>query len=68
MFFQIKVFSKILAKITTSVFFAATLFWGVMFGGYFGDFIDVFSKVYLHRPVTVKPVWFAPLNLSLIHI
>ena len=40
----------------------STLFWGVMFGGYFGDFIDVFSKVYLHRPVTVKPVWFAPLN------
>ena len=33
-----------------------------MFGGYFGDFIDVFSKVYLHKPVTVKPVWFAPLN------
>ena len=40
----------------------STLFWGVMFGGYFGDFIDVFSKVYLHRPVTVKPVWFAPLD------
>lgn len=40
----------------------STLFWGVMFGGYFGDFIDVFSKVYLHKPVTVKPVWFAPLN------
>ena len=33
-----------------------------MFGGYFGDFIDVFSRVYLHKPVTVKPVWFAPLN------
>ena len=40
----------------------STLFWGVMFGGYFGDFIDVFSRVYLHKPVTVKPVWFAPLN------
>ncbi len=40
----------------------STLFWGVMFGGYFGDFIDVFSKVYLHKPVTVKPLWFAPLN------
>ena len=31
----------------------STLFWGVMFGGYFGDFIDVFSRVYLHKPVTV---------------
>ena len=40
----------------------STLFWGVMFGGYFGDFIDVFSRVYLHKPVTVKPVWFAPLD------
>ena len=40
----------------------STLFWGVMFGGYFGDFVDVFSRVYLHRPVTIKPVWFAPLN------
>lgn len=40
----------------------STLFWGVMFGGYFGDFVEVFSRVYLHRPVTIKPVWFAPLN------
>ncbi len=34
---------------------------GRMFGGYFGDFIDVFSRVYLDK-LTVKPVWFAPLN------
>ena len=40
----------------------STLFWGVMFGGYFGDFVDVFSRVYLHKEITIKPVWFAPLN------
>ena len=36
--------------------------WGILFGGYFGDVVDVVSKTFFGHPVTIKPLWFAPLN------
>ncbi len=40
----------------------STLFWGVMFGGYFGDAVDVISQTFFGTHVTVPAVWFVPLN------
>lgn len=40
----------------------STLFWGVMFGGYFGDVINVVSRTFFGHEITIKPVWFAPLD------
>ncbi len=40
----------------------STLFWGVMFGGYFGDTVDVISKTFFGTSVTIPAVWFVPLN------
>ena len=39
----------------------STLFWGIMFGGYFGDAVDVISRVFFHHEVSIPPLWFAPL-------
>lgn len=40
----------------------STVFWGVMFGSYFGDVVDVVSRVFFGKQVTIKPLWFVPLN------
>lgn len=40
----------------------STTFWGIMFGGYFGDAIQVISKTFFGKEIVVKPVWFSPLN------
>ncbi len=40
----------------------STLFWGVMFGGYFGDTVDVISQTFFGTSVTIPAVWFVPLN------
>ncbi len=40
----------------------STLFWGVMFGGYFGDAVDIISKTWFGRQITIPALWFAPLN------
>lgn len=40
----------------------STLFWGVMFGGYFGDAIDTVSRVFFGHEVSIPAVWFVPLN------
>lgn len=40
----------------------STLFWGVMFGGYFGDAVDIISRVYLGKEISVPALWFVPLN------
>ena len=43
----------------------STTFWGFMFGGFFGDVIDVFAKTFLEytgsTPI-LKPLWFNPLD------
>lgn len=40
----------------------STLFWGILFGGYFGDAINVISRVFFGHEVGIRPVWFAPLD------
>lgn len=40
----------------------STLVWGVLFGGYFGDAVDIISKTFFGETITIKPLWFAPLN------
>jgi len=40
----------------------STLFWGVMFGGYFGDVVDVVSEVFFGHKVSIPALWFVPLN------
>lgn len=40
----------------------STTFWGVLFGSYFGDVIDVVSETFFHAPVTVPALWFVPLK------
>lgn len=40
----------------------STIFWGVMFSGYFGDAVDVISRTFFGKELTVPPLWFAPIN------
>ncbi len=40
----------------------STVFWGVMFGGYFGDLVNVVSRVFLGNEVSVPALWFTPLD------
>jgi V/A-type H+-transporting ATPase subunit I len=40
----------------------ATIFWGVMFGSYFGDIVDVASATFLGKKVTIPPLWFFPVK------
>lgn len=40
----------------------STLIWGILFGGYFGDVVNVVSRVFFGHEVTIRPVWFAPLD------
>ena len=40
----------------------STIFWGVMFGSYFGDVIDVVSENYFGQRVTIPAIWFLPMN------
>lgn len=40
----------------------STLVWGVLFGGYFGDVVDVVGRTFFDKEITIKPLWFAPLN------
>lgn len=40
----------------------STAFWGVMFGGYFGDFIPVAAKTLFNKDVVVNAVWFNPIQ------
>ncbi|MDR1017340.1 MAG: V-type ATP synthase subunit I [Lachnospiraceae bacterium] len=43
----------------------STVFWGVMFGGYFSDIVDVVSSKYLGmaaHPAHIPAVWFTPLE------
>lgn len=40
----------------------STLFWGLMFGGIFGDAVAVISRVFFGHEVIVPPLWFEPLK------
>ena len=38
------------------------LFWGIMFGGYFGDVVNVISRTFFGHEVGIPAVWFVPLD------
>lgn len=40
----------------------STLFWGIMFGGFFGDLVDVVSRTFFGQQVSLPALWFIPLN------
>ncbi len=40
----------------------STMIWGILFGGYFGDVVDVVSKTFFGKQVTIPALWFVPLN------
>lgn len=40
----------------------STVFWGIMFGSYFGDIVDVVSETYFGHKITIPPLWFLPMN------
>lgn len=40
----------------------STLVWGILFGGYFGNIVDIVSQKFFGTTVTVPALWFVPLN------
>lgn len=40
----------------------STMFWGVMFGSYFGDAIPVIARTFFNTEITIAPLWFEPLK------
>lgn len=40
----------------------STIFWGIMFGSYFGDIIDVISETYFGTKISIPALWFIPMN------
>lgn len=40
----------------------STMIWGILFGGYFGDVVDVVSRTFLGKQITIPALWFVPLN------
>lgn len=40
----------------------STVIWGILFGGYFGDVVDVVSRVFFGHQITIPALWFIPLN------
>ncbi len=40
----------------------STTFWGAMFGGWFGDFVQVFTGTILGNEIEINPIWFNPIE------
>ncbi len=40
----------------------STTIWGILFGGFFGDVVTVFSETFLNRTVTIGALWLTPLE------
>ena len=40
----------------------STLVWGILFGGYFGNIVDIVSEKFFGHTVVVPALWFVPLN------
>ncbi len=40
----------------------STVFWGAMFGGWFGDIVEVVADTFFHKAVSIPPIWFNPIE------
>lgn len=40
----------------------STLVWGILFGGYFGNAVEVISQTFFGKRVAIPALWFAPLD------
>ena len=40
----------------------STMAWGILFGGVFGDVVQIFSQTFLNKEISIPPLWFAPLD------
>jgi len=40
----------------------STIVWGALFGGWFGDFVQVFARTILGKEVVIDALWFNPLD------
>ncbi len=40
----------------------STMAWGVLFGSYFGDVVDVVSQTFFGTHLTIPALWFVPIN------
>ena len=40
----------------------STIFWGVMFGSYFGDALGVITRTFFGHEIIIPPVWFDPVS------
>lgn len=40
----------------------ATTFWGAMFGGWFGDLIEIIARTFFNADISIPPIWFNPLD------
>lgn len=43
----------------------SSIFWGVMFGSFFGDLIPVFAESFLGKSIIIKPLWLDPAKSSM---
>ena len=40
----------------------STTIWGALFGGWFGDFFQVFARTVLGKEIAIEPIWFNPIE------
>lgn len=40
----------------------STMIWGILFGGYFGNAVDIISETFFGKRVTIPALWFVPLD------
>lgn len=40
----------------------STMIWGILFGGYFGNVVDIVSATFFGKTVTIPALWFVPLD------
>ncbi len=61
---KFKNMDKGLKKSLTMFFFSgiSTVFWGILYGSWFGDAPDVIAHTFLHSDFTLKPLWVNPIN------